>query len=67
MSSGKLPATRRGPWSWERPAFSMVNLARWLGIHAEDALRQANARFRRRYTTMEELAANKGLDFLQLH
>ena len=44
----------------------MVNLARWLGIHAEDALRQANARFRRRYTTMEELATMRGLDFPQL-
>ena len=46
--------------------FSIVNLARWLGIHAEDALRQANARFQIRYTTMEGLACQHGLDFPQL-
>ena len=46
--------------------FSVVNLARWLGIHAEDSLRQANARFQRRYTTMENLASDRGLDFPQL-
>ena len=46
--------------------FTMVNLARWLNIHAEDALRQANRRFQARYTTMERLAAGRGLDFAQL-
>ena len=43
--------------------FSVVNLARRLGIHAEDALRRANTRFQGRYTTMESLAAESGLDF----
>ena len=46
--------------------FTMVNLARWLGIHAEDALRQANARFQLRYTTMQHLAEDRGLDFPRL-
>ena len=46
--------------------FVMVNLARWLGIHAEDALRQANQRFRWRYLKMEELADSRGLDFAGL-
>ena len=46
--------------------FTMVNLARWLGIHAEDSLRQGNARFRQRYITMEGLAVERGLDFPQL-
>lgn len=46
--------------------FTMVNLSRWLGIRAEDALRQANRRFQARYTTMERLAAERGLDFAQL-
>ncbi len=46
--------------------FTIVNLARWQGIHAEDALRQANARFRTRYLTMEDLASGRGLDFPQL-
>ncbi len=44
----------------------LVNLARWLDIHAEDALRQANRRFATRYRRMEELAAGRGLDFAGL-
>ena len=46
--------------------FTMVNLSRWMDIHAEDALRQANLRFRDRYLQMEELASAKGLDFNSL-
>ena len=46
--------------------FTLVNLSRWLNIQAEDALRQANRRFQDRYTTMERLAAGRGLDFAQL-
>ena len=45
---------------------TMVNLSRWMGIHAEDALRQANLRFRSRYNKMEELAAVGGKDFTGL-
>jgi len=43
--------------------FSMVNLTRWAGAHAEDVLRQANQRFGKRYLGMEKLAAERGLDF----
>ena len=46
--------------------FTLVNLARWKDIHAEDALRQANTRFQRRYTTMQHLAETRGLDFAQI-
>ncbi len=46
--------------------FMIVNLSRWLDIHAEDALRVANQRFRWRYLKMEELAAGRGQDFAQL-
>lgn len=46
--------------------FVMVNLSRWLDIHAEDALRQANRRFQGRYSTMEQLASQRGLDFVQI-
>ena len=46
--------------------FSLVNLARWREIHAEDALRQANHRFQQRYLTMESLATQRGLDFVSL-
>ncbi len=46
--------------------FVLVNLARWSGIHAEDALRQANAKFRRRYQSMERLAAEREQEFAAL-
>jgi len=40
-----------------------VNLSRWFGIYSEEALRQTNIRFRRRYIGMEEIAEGQGLDF----
>ena len=43
--------------------FALVNLSRWVDAHAEDVLRQANARFSARYRGMEELAADQSLDF----
>ncbi len=46
--------------------FVLVNLARWSGVHAEDALRQANAKFRRRYQSMERLAAEREQEFAAL-
>ena len=46
--------------------FALVNVARWSGIQAEDALRQANAKFRSRYRTMEKLANRRGQDFTRL-
>ena len=46
--------------------FTIVNLARWHGINAEDALRHSNARFRTRYRTMETNAAKQGQSFAAL-
>ena len=46
--------------------FTIVNLARWHGINAEDALRQSNARFQTRYRTMETAAASNGQSFANL-
>ena len=39
---------------------ALVNLGRWMGIHAENALRQANTRFTERYQLMEEAARQQG-------
>ena len=54
--------------SWEVGdlLFSLVNLSRWLDIEAEDALRQANTRFRKRFIGMEEMCRNQSLDFASL-
>jgi tetrapyrrole methylase family protein/MazG family protein len=40
--------------------FSLVNVARWYGVDPESALRQANARFRRRFGWMEGEAHRLG-------
>lgn len=46
--------------------FAAINLVRAYGIPAEEALRQANAKFERRFRAMETLAAARGADFAQL-
>lgn len=59
---------REAPGSPERAAefgdllFSLVNVARWEGIDAEEALASANRKFRRRWARMEELAGREGVD-----
>ena len=39
---------------------ALVNAARWMGVDAETALRQANARFYRRFTHVESSARSGG-------
>ncbi|MGK2965157.1 MAG: nucleoside triphosphate pyrophosphohydrolase [Tepidiformaceae bacterium] len=46
--------------------FVLANVGQRLGIDAEQALRGANAKFRRRFGTMERLAAERGKDFSEL-
>jgi tetrapyrrole methylase family protein/MazG family protein len=41
--------------------FVLVNVARWQGIEAEAALRAANDKFRRRFTSVERQAAEAGV------
>jgi tetrapyrrole methylase family protein/MazG family protein len=42
--------------------FAVVNWARWLGIDAETAMRQANTRFIRRFQYLERLASENDVD-----
>jgi tetrapyrrole methylase family protein/MazG family protein len=46
--------------------FTLVNVARRLGINSETALREANRRFFRRFTYMEGLCRQRGLSFDKL-
>jgi tetrapyrrole methylase family protein/MazG family protein len=46
--------------------FTLVNIARRQGINAETALREANRRFYRRFTFMEELCRQRGQNFSEL-
>ena len=41
--------------------FTLVNVARWEGIDAEAALREANRKFFKRFACMEELCRQRGL------
>jgi len=46
--------------------FTLANIGRRLGIDLEAALRQANRRFYRRFTCMEEVCRQRGLHFGEL-
>lgn len=46
--------------------FVTVNLAKWLDVDAETALREANLKFDRRFRQMEQLLAADGITFDQL-
>jgi tetrapyrrole methylase family protein/MazG family protein len=46
--------------------FTLVNVARWLAVDAEDVLRGACDRFVRRYAEMEQIARARGLDLADL-
>ena len=46
--------------------FSMVNVARWLGVDAESALRGTCNRFTKRFADMEEQASARGAELAEL-
>ena len=46
--------------------FVVVNLANWLDVDAESALRGANLKFNRRFRQVERLVAERGLDWADL-
>lgn len=47
--------------------FAMVNLARWYKIDAESALRTANARFRKRFRSLERNVKQQGKDLSEMN
>jgi len=46
--------------------FTLANIARRLGIDSEMALRAANERFSRRFSCMEQLCSERGVEFASL-
>ena len=46
--------------------FTLVNIARRLGVDSESALREANRRFYHRFACMEELCRQRGVNFGEL-
>ena len=53
-------------WEFGDLLFTLVNIARRLGVDSEAALREANRRFRRRFSHMEEVCRQRGLKFGEL-
>ncbi len=55
----------KGAMAWELGdlLFALVNLARFLGLDPEDALRQCNKRFMERFSHIEKSLRDKGLTF----
>lgn len=47
--------------------FAVVNIARWLDIDAESALREANGKFSRRFKAVEKLAVKRDLRMVQMN
>ena len=46
--------------------FTLANIARRLGVDSETALREANRRFYKRFTYMEELCRQRGVNLGEL-
>jgi uncharacterized protein YabN with tetrapyrrole methylase and pyrophosphatase domain len=46
--------------------FTLVNIARRMGVDSESALRDANRKFSRRFAYMEKLCRQRGLDLGKL-
>ncbi|MCP4361032.1 MAG: nucleoside triphosphate pyrophosphohydrolase [Chloroflexi bacterium] len=46
--------------------FVVTNVAKWLGIDAESALRVANSKFSHRFRAVEQLALQRGVDMTQM-
>ena len=46
--------------------FTVVNVARWLKVDAEDSLRQTGHKFRARFGHMEQVARQRGLSVSDL-
>ena len=46
--------------------FSVVNVARWLGVDAESALRGANQRFKGRFSYLEKKARAQGRELSEM-
>ena len=46
--------------------FTLVNVARWLKVDAEDSLRSTGHKFRARFDHMEQLARQRGLSVSDL-
>ena len=62
----KAESQEQREWEFGDLFFTLVNVARRLDVDSEAALREANRRFYRRFSGMEELCRQRGLNFAGL-
>ena len=62
----KAESQEQREWEFGDLFFTLVNIARRLDVDSEAALREANRRFYRRFSGMEELCRQRGLNFAGL-
>ena len=46
--------------------FCLVNVGKWMNVQAEESLRRANGRFHSRFTCMEDICKERGVEFTDL-
>lgn len=66
MSARQAGDARRINQEWGDLLFALVNVARYLGVDSELALREATAKFRRRFQYIEEAAWAQGRDLREM-
>jgi len=59
---GQVENQAQREWEFGDLLFTLVNVGRWLGVDPESALRQANTRFSRRFSAMEDLCHRRGVN-----
>ena len=53
-------------WELGDALFCLVNVGKWMNVQSEESLRRANGRFQSRFTCMEDICKERGVDFTDL-
>ena len=53
-------------WELGDALFCLVNMGKWMNVQSEESLRRANGRFQSRFTCMEDICKERGVEFTDL-